>query len=93
MNRSKRNTSAATAPEQHIKAVGRLLTPLRKQLIKSGGEKGTYSDYLRLLEFYSHTDATQPREIVGWVDDPKLLQEESPLPLPINGDEHLQEVD
>ncbi len=75
MNRTKKKSPAQT-PQEHTETIGELLTQLRKHLAKSAGQKGTYSDYLRLLEFYSQSNPTQPRKlIVGWVDDPDLLRD------------------
>jgi hypothetical protein len=79
MNRKNKKKSAATTPAEHIDAVGELLDQLKTHLTSSAGKVGTYSDYLRLLDFYSQADAMQPRQIlVGWVDDPRLLSVEPP---------------
>jgi len=41
---------------------------------ESAGQKGTYGDYLRLLEFYRETRGEQAREIVvRWVESEGLL--------------------
>jgi hypothetical protein len=69
MTRKNRKTPAAQTPEDHIEALDQLLTQLKKHLLKSAAEKGTYSDYLRLLEFYSQTNAVQSGTTsVTWVD-------------------------
>jgi hypothetical protein len=66
MNRKRRN--AAGPEEQHLDAVSELLAQLRTHLTASAGKKGTYGDYLRLLEFYRETRGERPAEIiVGWV--------------------------
>lgn len=65
--------------DQHLETLGELLTQLRTHLIASAGKKGTYGDYLRLLEFYRETRDEQAREIViRWVD--YQSQETKPLP-------------
>jgi hypothetical protein len=78
MNQNSRKKPAASIPDAHVRAVGRLLTQLKKHLIKSAGQKGTYSDYLRLLEFYSHTDLVKPKQlIVTWVDPEWMKKEDN----------------
>ena len=78
MNRKNKKTQVATTSDDHFETVGQLLTQLKKHLTESAAEKGTYADYLRLLDYYSKTDAVQPKEIlVGWVDNPDLLAEPS----------------
>ena len=60
----------STIPDEHIETLKELLAQLKTHLTKTAAEKGTYTDYLRLLEFYSQTNAVQPRKlIVGWVND------------------------
>ena len=57
-------------PDEHLETLGELLTQLRTHLTASAEKKGTYGDYLRLLEFYRETRDEQAREIViRWVDD------------------------
>ena len=66
MNRT--NTTPPDAGE-HFEALGQLLTQLRSHLTASAEKKGTYGDYLRLLEFYRETRDEQAREIViRWVE-------------------------
>jgi hypothetical protein len=76
MNRKNRKPSK---PDEHLETLGELLTQLRTHLTASAEKKGTYADYLRLLEFYRETRDDQAREIViRWVDNEILGTE--PLP-------------
>jgi hypothetical protein len=69
MKRNNRKTRAAAGPDDHIDTLGELLTQLRTHLTEAAEKKGTWSDYLRLLEFYRQTRETSPREIfVHWVE-------------------------
>jgi hypothetical protein len=69
----------ASSPDEHLETLGDLLTQLRAHLTASAEKKGTYGDYLRLLEFYRETHDEQAREIViRWVDAES--QETQPLP-------------
>ena len=52
MNR-KTKTTTKTNQDEHFEALGELLTQLRTHLASE--KKGTYGDYLRLLEFYRET--------------------------------------
>jgi hypothetical protein len=73
-NRKNTKQSAVTTPDEHFEAIGELLTQLRTHLTNSAGEKGTYADYLRLLDFWSKTNAVQPTEMtVQWIDNPNHL--------------------
>jgi hypothetical protein len=66
------NTTPTNADE-HFEALGQLLTQLRSHLTASAEKKGTYGDYLRLLEFYNETRNEQAREIIiGWIDNENL---------------------
>ena len=66
MNRTKKN---AANTDEHFDALGQLLTQLKTYLTESAGKRGTYGDYLRLLEFYRETRGEQAREIVvHWVE-------------------------
>ena len=66
-------------PDEHFETLGQLLTQLRTHLTASAEKKGTYGDYLRLLEFYRETSDTRAREIiVQWVEDESPATE--PLP-------------
>jgi hypothetical protein len=66
-------------PDEHLETLGELLSQLRTHLTASAEKKGTYGDYLRLLEFYRDTRDEQAREIViRWVDGES--QETEPLP-------------
>jgi hypothetical protein len=66
MNRRNRK---ATSPDEHLEALGPLLKQLKTHLTASAAKKGTYGDYLRLLEFYQETRHAQTREIIiGWVN-------------------------
>jgi len=66
MTRKNKKTSK---PDEHLEMLGELLTQLRTHLLTSAEKKGTYGDYLRLLEFYRETHDEQAREIViRWVD-------------------------
>jgi hypothetical protein len=57
------------SPDDHFEAVGQLLAQLRTHLTASA-TKGTYGDYLRLLEFYREASDTQARQIfIGWIDN------------------------
>ena len=74
-----RKNRKPSKPDQHLETLGELLTQLRTHLIASAEKKGTYGDYLRLLEFYRETRDEQAREIViRWVD--YQSQETKPLP-------------
>jgi hypothetical protein len=66
---SRRNkVSEISGPDEHIETLGELLTQLRTHLTAAVDRKGTWSDYLRLLEFYRETRDTSAREIfVQWV--------------------------
>ena len=69
MNRKHKNASGITSPEEHLETLGDLLTQLRTHLTESAEKKGTYSDYLRLLEFYRETQDTSANEVfVHWVE-------------------------
>jgi hypothetical protein len=46
-----RKTRGIAGPDKHIDTLGELLTQLRTCLTEAAGKKGTWSDYLRLLEF------------------------------------------
>jgi hypothetical protein len=77
MNRNIKKTSSAETPEDHFEALGQLLTQLKAHLTSSAGKPGTYSDYLRLLEFYRSTSDERPREIiVQWVEPQRIDAEE-----------------
>jgi hypothetical protein len=59
-----------TSPDEHLEALGDLLKQLRAHLTASAEKKGTYGDYLRLLEFYRETSDEQANEIIiRWVED------------------------
>ena len=61
------------AHDEHLDALGPLLAQLRTHLTASAEKKGTYGDYLRLLDFYRETRDGQAREIViRWVDHENL---------------------
>ena len=63
------NIQITAHPDEHLAAVGDLLTQLRTHLTASADKKGTYGDYIRLLEFYRETSDEQVREItVRWID-------------------------
>jgi hypothetical protein len=60
----------ASTPDEHLETLGVLLTQLREHLTASAEKKGTYGDYLRLLEFYRETSDEQVKEIIiGWVEN------------------------
>jgi hypothetical protein len=67
---SRKNKNSETAGRDvHIEALGQFLTQLREHLTDSATNKGTYADYLRLLEFYRDSREEQVREIIiSWVD-------------------------
>lgn len=76
MNRKNKRTSATATPDEHIQGLDQLLTQLKKHLTASAGAKGSYGDYLRLLEFYSNTRGAEPRRlIVSWVDSEQIAKE------------------
>ena len=76
MTRKKSKTSTAVRDE-HFEAIDQLLTQLRTHLTDSAGKKGTYGDYLRLLEAYQGSEREQPRQIlVSWVDPEEALTED-----------------
>ncbi len=63
----------ASTPDEHLETLGDLLTQLRTHLTASAEKKGTYGDYLRLLEFYRETSDEQAKEIIiGWVENDAL---------------------
>jgi hypothetical protein len=73
MKKRKKKLSAIVDPNQnrdpHFETLDQLLIQLKKHLTSADGKKGTYGDYLRLLEFYRTTRAGQAREIhVYWTD-------------------------
>ena len=60
----------ASTPDEHLETLGDLLTQLRAHLTASAEKKGTYGDYLRLLEFYRETSDEQAKEIIiRWVEN------------------------
>jgi hypothetical protein len=76
MPRKNTKTSSSNSPEEHLEAIGELLGQLKTHLTASAGTKGSYGDYLRLLEFYRETRGVEATEIiVGWVDNEQLLTE------------------
>jgi len=76
MNRTRKNAANTAGRDEHFDALGQLLTQLKTHLTESAGKKGTYGDYLRLLEFYRETRGEQAREIVvRWVESEDLLTE------------------
>ena len=80
MNR--KNRKMAASPDDHFEAVGHLLTQLRTHLTASAEKKGTYGDYLRLLEFYREASDEQAREIfIGWIDNEDTVTRPIGLPL------------
>ena len=70
MSRKHKKTSNT---DEHLETLGDLLTQLRTHLTASAEKKGTYGDYLRLLEFYRETSDEQAKEIIiGWVENDAL---------------------
>ena len=63
-------TRDIAGPDEHIDTLGELLTQIRTDLTGAAGKKGTWSDYLRLLEYYRETrEASSSRAIfVRWVE-------------------------
>ena len=57
-----RKPRKASPPDEHLETLGDLLTHLRTHLTASAEKKGTYGDYLRLLEFYRETSDEQANE-------------------------------
>jgi hypothetical protein len=73
MKRNKQQSTNTAGPEEHLDTLGDLLTQLRTHLTSAAGKKGTYGDYLRLLDFYRETRGIQAKELtVYWVDNPEL---------------------
>jgi hypothetical protein len=69
MTRNNRKLTKFSSPEEHIDALGELIAHLRSHLTGKTATKGSWSDYLRLLEFYSESRDKSPRQItVKWVD-------------------------
>jgi len=69
MNRKNTENPDTAGTDVHFDALGEFLTQLRTHLTDSAASKGTYGDYLRLLEFYRESRGEQIRElIVSWVD-------------------------
>jgi hypothetical protein len=76
MNRKNKHT---VDPDEHFESLGQLLTQLRTHLTASAEKKGTYGDYLRLLEFYRENSDQQVKEIiVSWVDNENLETQPRP---------------
>jgi hypothetical protein len=76
MSRKNKHTVDA---DEHFESLGELLTQLRTHLTASAEKKGTYGDYLRLLEFYRETSDQQVKEIIiGWVDNENLETQPRP---------------
>jgi hypothetical protein len=70
MSRNNRKISNTSGPDEHIETLGELLNQLRTHLTGAAAGKGTWGDYLRLLEFYRETRDTSASEIiVRWVDN------------------------
>ena len=68
-NRKNGKNPGSAGTDAHFDALGQLLTQLRTHLTSSGATRGTYGDYVRLLEFYRESRGEQNREIiVTWVD-------------------------
>ena len=75
---SRKNKSTVN-PDEHFESLGELLTQLRTHLTTSAEKKGTYGDYLRLLEFYRENSDQQVKEIiVSWVDNENLETQPRP---------------
>ena len=73
LNRRNRTNPNIAGINEHFEALGPLLTQLRTHLAGSADKKGTYGDYLRLLEFYRESSGEQTREIVvTWIDPEDL---------------------
>ena len=72
-----RKTRGIAGPDEHIDTLGELLTQLRTCLTEAG-QKGTWSDYLRVLEFYRDTrEVSSCREIfVRWVETEDVQTED-----------------
>jgi hypothetical protein len=71
-----RNTIKTSTSDEHLETIGELLTQLRAHLTASAEKKGTYGDYLRLLEFYRETSDEQANEIIiGWVENDAFTTE------------------
>ena len=84
MTRKNKKPSSTAGPEEHLESLGDLLAQLKTHLTASAGKKGTYGDYLRLLEFYGQTRGAQPREIyVGWVHTDPLATEPLDTTVPL----------
>jgi hypothetical protein len=70
MKRKNNTMPKIAGPDEHLEALGPLLAQLKTHLSESAGKKGTYGDYLRLLEYFRGAHGRQAREIlVGWVDE------------------------
>ena len=68
-----RNTKTTSTPDEHLEKLGELLTQLKAHLTASAEKKGTYGDYLRLVEFYRETSDEQANEIIiSWVENEAL---------------------
>ena len=84
MTRKNKKPAGTAGPEEHLESLGDLLAQLKTHLTASAGKKGTYGDYLRLLEFYAQTRGAQPREIyVGWVHTDPLATESPDTTVPL----------
>ena len=63
------NQANTPDPEEHFDTLGELLTQLKSHLLTSAGKKGTYGDYLKLLDFYRDVHPRDQTElVVRWVD-------------------------
>jgi hypothetical protein len=76
MKRKNTRHSNTAGMDEHFDAVDQLLIQLRTHLTGEAANKGTYSDYLRLLDFYRESRGERVREIiVSWVDNEKAEPE------------------
>ena len=76
MNRKNKKALITAGPEEHFETLGELLMQLKTHLTTSAGKKGTYGDYLKLLDFYRYTRGAQAREIiVGWIESEDSVTE------------------
>jgi hypothetical protein len=70
MSQRKKNTPKVASADEHLDTLGEMLAQLKTHLTESGEKKGSYADYLRLLEFYRETRGVEVKQvIVGWVDN------------------------
>jgi hypothetical protein len=78
MNRKNTENPDTAGTDVHLDALGEFLTQLRTHLTDSAASKGTYGDYLRLLEFYRESRGEQIRELIRFSHRGRAAAREGP---------------